>query len=406
MFLLILKYFLFFILLLATFIFLYIRIKYRFWTLQPVFHFYDIYYWLFNVGIIRLELPKKNRYTNMKQITTLSFDKLTKKEIKDFTLLVQLNYLRNNENTFTPLQNNIEPYFIGHNTTSFFSFYKIPDILIDNKTNTTVETEKIIGVMTSRPLHVKINTNEFDIYYVDYLCISKQHRKRNIAPQLIQTHEYNQSHSNKNISVSLFKREEELTGIIPLTVYKSYCFCMKKWDRPDSLHSKITLLTGDQQNMYYLYNFIKEIETKNKPNKTKFDITIYPEISNIIELVKTQNLFVKMLVVDSEIEAIYIFKKTCTFLEKDKEIISCIASINGNKLTTYEFIQGFKLALWSIVISSKTFSHLLIENISDNYLIINNISLKTAPFASSPMAYFFYNFAYSPFKSNKCLIIN
>lgn len=406
MFLIILKYSLFFILLLLILIFLYIRMKYRFWTLQPVFHFYDIYYWIYNVGIIRTELPEKNRYTNLKQINTISFDKLTKKELKDFTLLVQLNYLRNKENKFSPLQINIDPYFIGHNTKSFFSFYKIPDILIDNKTNTTIDSEKLIGVMTSRPLHVKINKNEFDVYYVDYLCVNRNFRKKNIAPQLIQTHEYNQSHSNKSISVSLFKREEELTGIIPLTVYKSYCYCMKNWSKPISLNSKISLLTGDSQNMYYLYNFIKKFENKISNNNSKFEIIIYPEISNIIELVKTQNLFIKMLVVDTEIEAIYIFRKTCTFLEKDKEMISLIASINGQKLTTQEFIQGFKIALWDNIINSKTFSHLLVENISDNYIINNNISLKTAPFAISPMAYFFYNFAYCPFKSNKCLIIN
>ena len=54
--------------------------------------------------------------------------------------------------------------------------------------------------------------------------VDKYHRNKNIAPQIIQTHEYNQSHSNKKICVSLFKREEELTGIIPLTCYDTYCY--------------------------------------------------------------------------------------------------------------------------------------------------------------------------------------
>ena len=54
--------------------FLFIRIKYRFWALQPVFHFYDLYYWCRNVGIIRHELPTTNRYTNFKDIRTYTFD--------------------------------------------------------------------------------------------------------------------------------------------------------------------------------------------------------------------------------------------------------------------------------------------------------------------------------------------
>ena len=83
-------------------LFMYIRIKFKFWALQPVFHFYDLYYWIVNAGVIQQELPSKNRYTNFKNIKTISYDILSEQNIKDLTLLVQLNYLRNNENTFMP----------------------------------------------------------------------------------------------------------------------------------------------------------------------------------------------------------------------------------------------------------------------------------------------------------------
>jgi len=298
----------------------------------------------------------------------------------------------------------IVPYFVGHNTKTFWSYFFEPELLIDNKTGKTIEENKIIGSITSRPLHVKILSNrsdsEFDVYYVDYLCVNKNWRKKNIAPQLIQTHEYNQSHNNRKISVSLFKREEELTGIIPLTVYKTYCFNMKNLTIPERLEARITLLTGDKQNMYYLYNFLAQI-------KNHWDIMIYPEISNIIELVTTNNLFIKMLLFNGNIISVYIFRKTCSFIEKDKEIISCIASIKGSILTNL-FIDGFKMSLWSIKGNDACnfVKYLSIENIGDNACIINNISIKTYPTVVSPMAYFFYNFAYSPFKSEKCLIIN
>ena len=383
--------------------FIYIRLKYKFWVLQPVFHFYDIYYWFINVGIIRKELPEKNRYVNLKKIKTTTFENLDETTLKKLVLLIRLNYLRNNENKFDPKKENIIPYFTGHNTKTYWSYFLEPDLLIDNKTGKTIEENKIIGVITSRPLHVKINNGRndanFDVYYVDYLCVHKGWRKKNIAPQLIQTHEYNQSLNNRNICVSLFKREEELTGIIPLTVYKTHCFNMRKWKMPEQLASNSVVLTGDKQNIYYFYNFINE-------TAQKWDILIYPEISNLIELVATKNIFVKMLVIDGDIEAIYIFKKTCTYIEKEKEIISCIASINGTSLSTKEFIKGFKMALWSIIKEYNYFGYLVIENISDNACIINNISINTYPLVVSPSAYFFYNFAYSPFKSEKCFIIN
>jgi hypothetical protein len=388
--------------------FVYIRLKYKFWALQPVFHFYDLYYWVINVGIIRKELPEKNRYVNLKKITTKTFEGIDERRLKQLVLLIRLNYLRNGENKYAPKRENIVPYFVGHNANTYWSYFTEPDLLIDNKTGKTIEETLIVAVMTSRPLHVKINNKRkdaiFDVYYVDYLCVNKGWRKKNIAPQMIQTHEYNQSHNNKKICVSLFKREEELTGIIPLTVYKTYCFNMANWGQPEQLDARITLLSGDKQNIYYLYTLINEpiINTMNN----KWDITIYPEISNLMELVATKNLFVKMLVIDGNIEAAYIFRKTCTFIEKDKEIISCIASINSETLSRDKFIKGFKMALWSIIKEHRNFGYLVIEDISDNTCIINNICVKTHPLVVSPSAYFFYNFAYSPFKSERCLIIN
>jgi hypothetical protein len=54
----------------------YIKIKYRFWTLQPVYHVYDFHYFFYRYGIIMNELPEKNKYCNFYQIKTLEFSKV------------------------------------------------------------------------------------------------------------------------------------------------------------------------------------------------------------------------------------------------------------------------------------------------------------------------------------------
>ena len=415
-----LLYFLGAIFLLVVLFFIFIRIKYRFWAVQPVYHFYDVYYWFFNIGIIRHELPEKNRYTNFKDIETITSEKvlgddsIMKSKLTNFMDLIQLNYLKNDDNTFLPEKENIIPYFEGHNSPSFFSFFWEPDVLINVKTNTTIDTKMLVGAITSRPLTVTIyKTNnpepvKFDIFYVDYLCVKKGFRKKNIAPQLIQTHEYNQCHMNKNICVSLFKREGELTGIIPLTVYQTYVFDMKNWVKPpEQLHSKTTLLVGDSQNIYYLYNFINELtNSKTQSRHCKWDITIIPEMTNLISLVKSKNMYIYMLLTDMEIEAVYIFKKTCTNIEKGKGLLSLIASINSINLSLTKFIQGFKNVLWEILLNNPKYHYLAIEDVSDNKYIIDNIKVKTHPVIKSPTAYFFYNYARSPFDSNRALIIN
>ena len=402
-----LLYFIGAIVLIIIFIMLFIRIKYKFWALQPVFHYYDLYYWFRNVGIIRHELPESNRYTNFKEIRTYTFDKVPEEHIKDFVTLVQMNYFREKGNVYNPEVKNITPYFEGHNSPTYWTFFWQPDVLIKPKTNETIDSQMLVGVITSRPLHVTIldtgrkEPEKFDVFYVDYLCVKKGFRKKNIAPQLIQTHEYNQCHMNPNISVSLFKREGELTGIVPLTVFQAYYFDMKNWIlEPEPLHSKVTLLVGDSQNLFYLYNFINE-------KQKKWDITIIPELSNLMKLIESKNMFIMMLLIEDNIEAVYIFRKSCADIEKGKEALICIASMNGTMLSTKEFVQGFKVALWKLLEKEKQhFKFLVVEDTSDNGHIIDNIKIRTYPYSVSPTAYFFYNFVYSPFKNYKSFIVN
>ena len=101
-------------------------------------------------------MPEKNRYTNFREIETILPDKVSKVKLTDFIDLIQLNYLRDKENTFIPEKENIMPYFEGHNSPSFFSFFWQPDVLLDMKTNTTIATKTLIGAITSRPLNVTI----------------------------------------------------------------------------------------------------------------------------------------------------------------------------------------------------------------------------------------------------------
>jgi predicted GNAT family acetyltransferase len=254
--------------------------------------------------------------------------------------------------------------------------------------------------MTSRPIYVVINNGnreaKFCAYYIDYLCVNKLHRKKGIAQQLIQTHHYNQRRINKNIMVSLFKREDELTGIVPLCVYSTYGFDVKTWTKPHDLSSEYNLVEINNQNFHFLFSFIQQYGKK-------FDIIINIEFTNIIELIKTKNIFIYSIIVDDEIVCAYFFRKSCIQIEKDMEVLSCFASICNTNDDI--FIQGFKISFWKIA-AENFFGFAALENISHNNIVINNIMLKTKPLIMSPTAYFFYNFAYPTFKSEKVLIIN
>jgi hypothetical protein len=390
---------LFFLVFIFVCIYIYIKLKYGFWVSQPVFHIYDIGYMLFTPGIINHLLPEKNKYTNFNNINTFIFSELTSIQIQRFIHLIQTNYLENKDNIFSPKSENITPYLSSHNDKTFISFYNEEYFLLDTKRGTTITDKKMVGIITSRPIYIFINNNDknanFRAYYVDYLCVDKLYRKKGIAPQLIQTHHYNQRHLNKNITVSLFKREHELTGIVPLCFYNTYGFHVKTWTKPIDIPSSYNLIEINEQNFHFLYEFIKE-------NKVKFDIVINTEVSNIIELIKTKNIFIYVLMEEDNIICAYFFRKSCVQVEKDLEVLSCFASISNTDEDI--FIQGFKISFWKIS-AENYFGFAAIEEISDNDIIINNIKQKTKPLIVSPTAYFFYNFAYPTFKSNKVLII-
>lgn len=390
---------------------MYIRIKYGFWVIQPVFHIYDIGYMIKPPGIINHSLPEKNKYTNFKNIETILYEEVSDIKTNKMIQFIKVNYLRNKDNIFSPKSENIVPYFKGHNDKSFLSFYKEEQNNIDLKKSTVVTDFKIVAIMTGRPIHIRINNGDkdasFDAYYIDYLCVDKSLRKKGIAPQMIQTHHYNQSHLNKNICVSLFKREDELTGIVPLCVYSTYGFSVDKWRKPPDLPPTYVLLEMNAQNYHFLYDFLKN-------NESQFDIIMNTEVANIIELIKTKNIFIYTVMVEDKIICSYFFRKSCTFIEKGIEVLSCFASINGtNDINNTNdsnyindiFIQGFKISFWKIA-AENYFGFAAIENISHNNIIIQNLMKKTTPLLVSPTAYFFYNFAYNTFKPEKVLIIN
>jgi hypothetical protein len=413
---------------------IYVKIKYRFWSIQPVFHFYDVYYWFFSVGIIRHHLPEKNKFCNFENIETKMIQKVKDYQFSKFLNIIRGHFLRNDDNEFLPQLDNIMPYFAGHNSPCFFSFYWEKILLqesplhgsndVEGGTN-TIEDKKLIGCMTSRPLHIRINNGNknafFDAYYVDYLCVDKNERKKGVAPQIIQTHEYNQCHLNDKIQVSLFKREDQLTGIVPLTAYSTYGFSMRNWNALTDLPANVTLIECNPQNLYYLHDFVKR-----QCESSAFDIYIIPEFTNVAELIKTQNIYIYMILNGDDVMAAYFFRKSCVFIRKGEQALTCFASINGG-LKNDLFVHGYKAALLKIrnrvetvesyaneknkkkkksVTFQTHYNFAVVENISHNDAIIKNLVLKTHPEIISPTAYFFYNFAYSTFRPRRVFILN
>ena len=391
---------LFFILLLLVWR-LYMNAKYGFWMSQPVFHVYNIGYFFTSPRIISATLPLKNKYTNFADIQTTTFAQLTSLQLQRFAHFVQTEYLQNGDNTFSPTLSAITPYFRGHLHPSFFSFYT-QSITLKGKDAKPIADKKLIGIMTSRPVYLFLGPGlgRMDAYYVDYLCVDSQHRKKGIAPQLIQTHHYHQRHQNKAIAVSIFKRENELTGIVPLCVYSTYGFSLEKWTTPIPLLAKYTLLEINAQNISLFWHFFQETR------ESKFDVVVHTETANIVELLKTGNLYIYLLMEakSHQILSAYLFRKTCVSIERKKEVVSCFASICATENVEL-FEHGFYHCL-SQLVTKHHFRYLAMEEISDNFLLVKDIRKKYGrPQIVSPTAYFLYNYVYPTGLAYKTFIL-
>jgi hypothetical protein len=383
-------YYIIIILWILIIIYGYLKVKYRFWYNQPIFHVYDLHYYLYP-GIIDNELPEKeNMFNNFKNIKTLPFDKVTEKD--EFILFIQNNFLRNKNFNYVPKKENIIPYLTGlHGGDVFLSLYKRERMIHEQDDST-----EILASMISYPIQIRINNQKMNAYYVDYLCVDSDHRKKNIAPQMIQTHHYYQRHLNKNITVSVFKREGKLNLAIPICVYTSYGFSISNM-RLTKLPININLIEVGKNNITHLFDFMQL-------NNTKFDIFLSTYISNVLELIKTENIYVYMLIQEQNVLAVYYFKKLCTYLQHDKEVLVCYASVNCCKNEDI-FIEGMYHSIQNIIKRFPKYVQLYIEGLSDNYILINDLHKMAKPIYQIISAYFFYNLANPSFQPEKTLIL-
>lgn len=362
-----------FIIVFISFIIFYIRWKHPFWSIQPVNHHYDIFFWG-RTKEIRRELPKKNKFFNpdiVFQKDDIQWD--------DFQKLISRHFLNNNGNTFTPSINELKPYFIGHSLPSYISFMYKDELVYENKSK-----KKLIATITSRPLTFHGKT-KMTLYYVDYLCVNKQERGKRITPQMIQTHEYNQSHHSKT-QVSLFRREGTVPLLVPFVRFRCTIFSMVYWKEVTTSY-KLIRITKNNIHSYldFIDNYPKEFMIKN-------------DIGNILELIKTENIIIYLCLKDKFSNA-YFFRKSCTKVD-GKDMLTLYASLKTND----DFIHLFKSCLTDVVKRS-SYVYLSVEEIGDNIEISNNLREKTFPTDTIDCGYYFYNYTHKTVKAQKCFIL-
>jgi ribosomal protein S18 acetylase RimI-like enzyme len=382
----------------------YIKIKLRFWRTQPVFHIYNLLYWIKPPGIISQETDI-NRYMNHINIKTFNISDMDELTLNQFCNFIKNYYVvysspQNSdsvETNYTPTKNNILGYLEGANHPSFITLYQQPEFLYQNGLVVS-SINSIKGVISARTLTICLKgVTPFSLYYVDNLCVHPEVRKKGIAPEIIQTHYYNLRKNNEKIMTCLFKREGELNAIVPLTTYitTSYDISNLIFPLDTTLHASIKIIEIGVLQLSLLVDFIQSL-------KPLFDCVIMPDITNLVNMIKTENIIIYGVITNGKLLSIYVFRNIQLYYN-GRRAIECIMS-----LYTYNkdiFVSVFNISLGKLREKLKN-DIIIIEDTAHSGGLIANFKMIGVPVLfKSPTAFFLYNYACYSVPCNKFLIL-
>tara|TARA_B110000483_G_scaffold20158_2_gene22317 strand:- start:920 stop:2083 length:1164 start_codon:yes stop_codon:yes gene_type:complete len=373
---------------LLLFIKLYIKIKYPFWSIQPVYHIYDFIGYFKLDKIINNNTPSINKYVNIINIKTYDISDLNSKQIDKICDFIRNNFIRiNNYIEYIPENHNIIEYLKSSNHPSYVNIYKQPCYTKNCE-------EEYYSVMTARPLNVTLNNNSFLIYYIDNLCVIEAMRKKNIANKSIQTFYYNGSHLYPKIQVHLFKREGKLTAIVPLTIFNIKAFNISNIFTVNLPHSMYKVVEISSSNLNMFTNFINL-------KKQSLQCIILPDLTNLINNIKANNLSLYGILSNNTLISIYVFRDCATYYENQKtgELLCSLENCDTNL-----FVAGFTHALKLFCKKIKAYK-VIMDETSSNIIVCNYLSkVNIKPFLITNGAFYLYNYRCKTITPSKCFI--
>jgi len=351
-------------------VYLVIRIKFPFWSRQPVFHagLFMLKPWQFwyPVGIIRnlsraelcTETSKKPFFQwYIRDIIRYQWkhpSRYSKTELKECLDFLTENFYSQKKNgvKYCPSDNDwLNPFETPEGRLSVYRGEKL--------INTNMRP--IHGIMGSFPLRIRLfdkKWRDIKMNYVDYLCIARGQRRRGLAEKIIYSHcsrlsfDSLQNKSNTLNNCILFKREDGSSGdwwqmgIVPLWRYNavgvylsdensnsentseySYLSLEKAWTtwNIDKLPTSFRLSNVESiQNVQEVMLMLQTERSRDDEGETyqhldrkrnQKTLLVTPEWTGLAKMIERKHLIIHLLRDDVtfEILGIYFWKKNDTF---------------------------------------------------------------------------------------------
>ena len=375
----------------------YIKVRDPFWYSQPVHHVYDVFSRFRNNTVININPPTANKYVNIINVKTTRVADMDEVDVAKACDFITNNFLREKDYIeYKPTQDNIVGYLNASNHPSYINVYKIPSVRYDTESKKYVDEDEYCSVMTARPLVVALDSGDpFSSYYVDHLCVKPEMRGKGIAAKSIQTFYHNVSRDYSKINTYIFKREGKLTGIVPLTLFNIKAFHTSDIPNIAFPHDAYNVIKISRENIHMLVEFIKR-------KKTSFMCTILPEITNLLNNIKLNNIAIYGIYLHGDLISVYVFRDAATYYN-NKKTVELLSSIE--ECDTNIFVAGFTQAL-HLHCKETTSEKLIMDETAGNIIVANYLSkVNIYPFLVTNGAFYFYNYLAQTLPPSKCFIL-
>jgi hypothetical protein len=405
-------------------LFIIIKIKFPFWNIQPVFHTYDYWrYFYWTPFIVQKNKPLRTKFCDFEQIKTIPYLECSQIQQKNLENLIQCYYYHTDKVLHIINKTDIHNYLSGQNELSYVSFYT--ESVYSNNSNKIIDLSSIIlnqqpiGCITSRYTKIFYKNSktkneyiELPSYFIDFICVHREHDLRKISRKLLQTHEYNQRNKNPSVNVSIIKKENILfEGIISLVEYKTTTYYLRNIRYPRlPQHFHIDMILNENEGL--LIDFLY-LQTHNISKCNNFDICIFPDFGSMISMIRQKLLYVFCLKKGEDIYGFYFLKDAKTqYDDIEGNTLHCFGSVMNYHLLCDEkqtqlFYLGFLHGLNNILKINNSYKILIIDETSNNDILLYHWRQKYTPIFKNNSAYYLYNFVLpsSPLSPNKCMIL-
>ena len=411
--------------------FVYIRLRYPFWSMQPVYHPYDILRsWIKSPSILWNGLLMKTKYTDSLKVITIPYSESTDQHRKDLTNLLQTQLIDSERVISTTDQDALDTYLTGHNHPTYISFFVKDHYDVSYQTrdktlspDSIIATKKPVSTMTSRTIRFFITENgasqpiNWTVYYWDHICTHREHRKGHETRFTIQTHEYIQRSKNPDIPISLFKKEETLCeGIVSLTQYTTYTFLLRNIGvSPLAKHCTVVRVFKENKAILsdFLFGLLHPKYAMAGKAANPFTICAFPEIGALNALIESNLVYVYALKREDHILGLYFLKDgkaTYEDIDGGGSLLECVSSVCNMTQGVGLFFSGFLHALRAILHSQKKedrYKILAFTDLGHNDQLLEKWRWKYTPIFTNPSAYYLFNGLVPgmPFPRERCFIL-